>query len=60
MPPPTAQEIWLTAFARTLTEARPDLGQKFARLIAVRSWARHKNMTAEDAVMQWLATSEPR
>lgn len=55
MPPPTAQETWLIDFARVLTEARPELGQKFARLIASRAWARQKTMDAKEAAKLWLA-----
>lgn len=55
MAPPTAQETWLIDFARALTDARPDIGQKFARLIAVRAWPRCKGMTAQEAAGLWLS-----
>jgi hypothetical protein len=59
MPPPTAhQETWLIDFARVLTEARPDLGQKFVNLIASRAWVRHKNMTAEEAATLWISVTK--
>jgi hypothetical protein len=58
MPPPTPKESWLIDFARVLTDARPELGQKFADLIAIRAWATYKGMPAKEAALQWIEQSK--
>lgn len=59
MPPPTPKDDWIAQFiSELLVRNRPELGSKFARLIAIRSWPRCKGMAAEDAVRLWLESSK--
>lgn len=56
MPPPTPKDDWIAQFvSELLVRNRPELGSKFARLIALGEWVAHRSEKPEEVARRWLA-----
>ena len=54
MPPPTPKEDWIASFVNALVlDIRPDIGAKFASLVAANEWVRQRHIAPEKAARQW-------
>jgi hypothetical protein len=58
MAPTWTREAWITEFVNVLTlELRPEIGGKFARVIAVQRWTGHGGLEPVIAARRWAAQS---
>jgi hypothetical protein len=61
MPPPTRKEEWIDLFINELVlRLRPDIGLKFASLVANREWARQQGIAPEKAAQDWARGKSAR
>jgi hypothetical protein len=53
------RDQWVSAFVTALTseDLRPDVGLKFAHVVAQRQWVAHQNLDPEEAANQWALAS---
>lgn len=56
MPPPTPKDDWIAQFvSELLLRQRPELGSKFARLIAHGEWVAHRGEKPAEVAKRWIA-----
>lgn len=54
MPPPSPKEDWIAGFVNELVlRLRPDMGLKFAQLVAANEWRAHQAIAPEKAAKEW-------
>lgn len=52
--PALTKDDWLSRFeAALIVDFRPDIGRKFARVVAVDQWTVHREMDPREAARQW-------
>ena len=58
MPSTWTRDTWTTEFVNVLTlELRPDIGLKFAQVIAVQQWTQNGGLEPAIAARRWAAQS---